>query len=199
MTTEITESTDWCWCFEQPKEAAKYIDTLLARVDELEQQLQEATDNRCCCLCDDFQGYKDKAQRLANELDLANDIIREDMREAQKYQAEIAKLKANLNDCKGCDVLARTMALEEAICGLQLEIDLRHALVTQQEMVDLEIDLFEERLRTTVLQGAIITCLNDNRHLTDGDNCTLQALKDAVPEWEGDNVCRRCLCNSDAC
>jgi hypothetical protein len=31
-------STDWCWCFEQPKEAAAHIDALAARLAEAERE-----------------------------------------------------------------------------------------------------------------------------------------------------------------
>jgi len=34
------------------------------------------------------------------------------------------------------------------------------------------------------LRAAITQTLNENGHLADGDNCTLIALKRALPEWE---------------
>jgi hypothetical protein len=34
------------------------------------------------------------------------------------------------------------------------------------------------------LRAAIIQTLNENGHLADGDNCTLIALKRAMPDWE---------------
>jgi hypothetical protein len=39
---------------------------------------------------------------------------------------------------------------------------------------------FERRIET--LKSAIIATLNDTSHLADGDVCTLNRLKDAVPE-----------------
>ena len=38
--------TDWCWCYENPKEAAARIDSLLKRVAELEREI--ALDKECC-------------------------------------------------------------------------------------------------------------------------------------------------------
>lgn len=34
------------------------------------------------------------------------------------------------------------------------------------------------------LREAIIAALEENRHLADGDDCTLAKLKSAVPDWE---------------
>lgn len=34
------------------------------------------------------------------------------------------------------------------------------------------------------LRAAIVQTLNENGHLADGDNCTLIALKRAMPDWE---------------
>lgn len=37
--------------------------------------------------------------------------------------------------------------------------------------------------RNRALEAAIRTTLEANRHLADGDNCTLIQLKNALPEW----------------
>lgn len=34
------------------------------------------------------------------------------------------------------------------------------------------------------LRAAIVQTLNENGHLADGENCTLIALKRAMPDWE---------------
>ena len=38
--------------------------------------------------------------------------------------------------------------------------------------------------RNRALEAAIRTTLDDNRHLADGDDCTLIDLKKELPEWK---------------
>lgn len=45
-----------------------------------------------------------------------------------------------------------------------------------------QLEEYIERVRQ--LEAAIITTLEENGHLADGDNCTLIALKRAMPNWE---------------
>jgi hypothetical protein len=54
----------------------------------------------------------------------------------------------------------------------------RHAVIEMQALKK-EAAMEIERLR-----AAIAKTLNENGHLADGDNCTLIALKRAVPDWE---------------
>lgn len=42
----------------------------------------------------------------------------------------------------------------------------------------------ESKDRIALLETAIVTTLNENRHLADGEDCTLINIKRAVPEWE---------------
>ena len=46
-----------------------------------------------------------------------------------------------------------------------------------------EIQTFES-IRNSELRAAIIATLEENRHLADGDDCTLSKLKSAVPDWK---------------
>lgn len=41
----------------------------------------------------------------------------------------------------------------------------------------------EERQRVLELEAAIRKTLDENRHLADGEDCTLQELKKTLPEW----------------
>ena len=41
----------------------------------------------------------------------------------------------------------------------------------------------EERQRVLELEAAIRKTLDENRHLADGDDCTLRDLKKALPSW----------------
>jgi len=41
----------------------------------------------------------------------------------------------------------------------------------------------EERKRVLELEDAIRKTLDENRHLADGDDCTLRELKKALPTW----------------
>jgi hypothetical protein len=43
--------------------------------------------------------------------------------------------------------------------------------------------LFTQR-ESFEMKEAILTTLEENRHLADGDNCTLAKLKSVVPEWK---------------
>ncbi len=43
--------------------------------------------------------------------------------------------------------------------------------------------LFTQR-ESFEMKEAILTTLEENRHLADGDNCTLAKLKSVVPDWK---------------
>lgn len=72
-------------------------------------------------------------------------------------------------------------AYEEA---LDMAVYLRRAIEERRSMVvgrpTLEAALIAQRMETAKLAAAIHKTLNDNRHLADGDDCTLKVLKDAV-------------------
>ena len=53
----------------------------------------------------------------------------------------------------------------------------------QMELVDAEFARKLERERDEA-RGAIIATLEENRHLADGDDCTLAKLKSVVPDWK---------------
>jgi predicted nucleic acid-binding Zn-ribbon protein len=44
-------------------------------------------------------------------------------------------------------------------------------------------ELQEAKERIKHLENSIRKTLDDNRHLADGENCTLIELKKALPEW----------------
>ncbi len=43
--------------------------------------------------------------------------------------------------------------------------------------------LWSANFRIKQLENAIRKTLDENRHLADGEDCTLQELKKALPEW----------------
>ena len=45
-------------------------------------------------------------------------------------------------------------------------------------------ELIQTQCRLTDVTQAIIATLEENRHLADGDDCTLAKLKSVVPEWK---------------
>ena len=65
--------------------------------------------------------------------------------------------------------LADATALAERLTVLEL--------TSTSELARLERERDEAR-------GAIITTLEENRHLADGDDCTLAKLKSVVPDWK---------------
>lgn len=63
-----------------------------------------------------------------------------------------------------------------------LEGATNHASGTPLFMAIRERD--EARALAILLAEAIVSTLEDNRHLADGENCTLSKLKSAVPHWK---------------
>jgi uncharacterized coiled-coil DUF342 family protein len=53
----------------------------------------------------------------------------------------------------------------------------------EQENIHHDNFLFAQR-EAFELREAIIATLEENRHLADGDDCTLAKLKSVVPEWK---------------
>lgn len=45
-------------------------------------------------------------------------------------------------------------------------------------------ELIQTQCRLTDVTQAIIATLEENRHLADGDDCTLAKLKSVVPDWK---------------
>ena len=53
----------------------------------------------------------------------------------------------------------------------------------EKENIHLDNFLFAQR-DIFEMREAIIATLEENRHLADGDDCTLAKLKSVVPDWE---------------
>ena len=45
-------------------------------------------------------------------------------------------------------------------------------------------ELVQTQCKVLDLTQAILNTLEENRHLADGDNCTLAKLKSAIPDWK---------------
>lgn len=60
---------------------------------------------------------------------------------------------------------------------MQRIVDRCHELYDKAQ----ETDVLRDRAKQ--LENAIRKTLDENRHLADGDNCTLIDLKKALPEW----------------
>lgn len=98
-------------------------------------------------------------EEISNKLVVAmreRDEARED---ATNYYAKIGELKQERDEARG--------ALHNYQC----------------DAVAWEI-LTKAKHERDRLREAVIQTLNANRHLADGDNCTLTILKSAVPEWK---------------
>lgn len=82
--------------------------------------------------------------------------------------------------------VARIKELEAANANLEKLCDKRQRTIDKQLQRHQEFTvLHNEKLdRITELEAAIITCLNENGHLADGDSCTLIDLKRVMPTWE---------------
>jgi hypothetical protein len=53
----------------------------------------------------------------------------------------------------------------------------------QLRLLQLERELNAANERIMLLETAILSTLNQHRNLADGTDCTLAALKKAMPEW----------------
>lgn len=71
--------------------------------------------------------------------------------------------------------LAARAERDEARMALEEETKFHHR--TQAELI-------QTQCRLTDVTQAIIATLEENRHLADGDDCTLAKLKSVVPDWE---------------
>ena len=60
----------------------------------------------------------------------------------------------------------------------------RGAEIPMAEPEALGVAIEQTIAEVELLRAAIVQTLNENAHLADGDNCTLIALKRALPEWE---------------
>ena len=94
---------------------------------------------------------------FCRKLERERDKARED---ATNYYAKIGELEQER---------------DEARENLDEETKLHHR--THSELVQTQCQLMDVR-------KAIITTLEENRHLADGDDCTLAKLKSVVPEWK---------------
>ena len=116
-----------------------------------------------------FKGYMEPLQDV-------KDLCRKLERERDEAREECDKLK---------QLLAADSERVDAYLGVCIERDeARGALHNYQcDAVAWEI-LTKAKHERDRLREVVIQTLNANRHLADGDNCTLAILKSAVPEWK---------------
>lgn len=108
---------------------------------------------------------------FARKLERERDKSRED---ATNYYAKIGELEHELNNMQD----QRDLAMK-VTARLERERDeARNKMADALQEVDLRT------LDYLRLREAIIATLEENRHLADGDDCTLAKLKSVVPEWK---------------
>lgn len=92
-----------------------------------------------------------------------------------------------------CDLatrIAKLPDLERERDEMREDLEFRISLykVQESQLNDLRERLNEmqtfESTRNSQLREAIISTLEENRHLADGDDCTLAKLKSVVPDWK---------------
>lgn len=85
---------------------------------------------------------------------------------------------------KGCNVF---LAVPVEDCRL-IEIERNNARDTVENLTNIGIDLMDKNRalnrKLKKIKKAIIATLEENRHLADGDDCTLAKLKSVVPDWK---------------
>jgi len=103
------------------------------------------------------------------------DFCRKLERERDKAREKIERQAQRIRELEGATNHA---------CGTPLAIALRERDEARNKMADAlqEVDL--RTLDYLRLREAIIETLEENRHLADGDDCTLAKLKSVVPDWK---------------
>lgn len=85
---------------------------------------------------------------------------------------------------KGCNVF---LAVPVEDCRL-IEIERDQCLYKLENLTNIGLDLMDKNRvlnrKLKKIKKVIIATLEENRHLADGDDCTLAKLKSVVPDWK---------------
>ena len=95
----------------------------------------------------------------------------------------------SIEEMRRLDALKTYKELQEAKQRIQQLEDAARVMVEHiKNMAEIHSrraieDIAKERKRATELEDAIRKTLDENRHLADGEDCTLRELKKALPTW----------------
>ena len=119
--------------------------------------------------CRKLECERDEAREALSEIALYLSVgIGDETITAQQYQQRI---------------LEGIKTLTEPIVNLWKQAEEERDEAREKENIHLDNFLFAQR-DIFEMREAIIATLEENRHLADGDDCTLAKLKSVVPEWK---------------
>jgi hypothetical protein len=106
------------------------------------------------------------------------------VRERDEAREERDKLKQLLAaDSENVDAyLGVCIERDEAREDLDEEKKFHHR--THAELIQTQCKLLDMQMGRDEAREAIIATLEENRHLADGEDCTLAKLKSVVPDWK---------------
>lgn len=129
----------------------------------------------------DGVGTEEDVIKILKERDEAREGLAEEIKFHHRTHSELVQTQ-----CQMQDVIRERDEAREELNEIRAERDLARLSSMESDQTHDRIvgeleKVYKERDK---LKQVIIATLEENRHLADGDDCTLAKLKSVVPEWE---------------